>query len=94
MACQAAGVAAYPVQSTARLLWDDHLAARRFFTWVHRPVTGPGPLTGPVLRVGEDGSRVRGYAPLLGEHNEAVIRGLLGLPEDAYRRLLDSGAVT
>jgi crotonobetainyl-CoA:carnitine CoA-transferase CaiB-like acyl-CoA transferase len=92
-ACQAAGVAAYPVQSTARLMWDEHLAARQFFTWVHRPVTGPGPLTGLVLRVGDDGSRVRGYAPLLGESNEAVILGLLEMPEDAYEHLVESGAI-
>jgi benzylsuccinate CoA-transferase BbsF subunit len=85
--CQREGIAAYPLQSTARLLWDDHLADRRFFSWVHRPLTGPSPLPGPVLRVG-DGSRVRGYAPLLGEHNERVFRGLLEMDEEEYKLLV------
>ena len=80
-------MAAYPLQSTAKLLWDDHLHSRRFFSWVHRPITGPGPLPGPALRMAEGGSRVRGYAPLLGEHNREVLLGPAGLTEEDYRRL-------
>jgi crotonobetainyl-CoA:carnitine CoA-transferase CaiB-like acyl-CoA transferase len=90
-ACRRAGVAAQPVLSTARLLWDDHLAARGFFAWVHRPVTGPGPLPGPIFRMGASGSKVRGYAPLLGEHRRAVMAGLLGLDDDELTRLERDG---
>jgi crotonobetainyl-CoA:carnitine CoA-transferase CaiB-like acyl-CoA transferase len=85
-ACRRAGVAAHPVLSTARLLWDEHLAARGFFAWVNRPVTGPGPLPGPIFRMGASGSKVRGYAPLLGEHRRAVMLGLLGLDDDELTR--------
>jgi crotonobetainyl-CoA:carnitine CoA-transferase CaiB-like acyl-CoA transferase len=91
-ACQRAGIAAYPVQSTARMMWDDHLAAREFFSWVHRPVTGPSPLTGTVFKVG-DGAKVRGYAPLLGEHNDQVFGELLGLADDEYAELVASGVI-
>jgi crotonobetainyl-CoA:carnitine CoA-transferase CaiB-like acyl-CoA transferase len=93
-ALQAAGVAAFPLMSAARLLWDHHLHQRDFFAWVEHPVTGPGPIPGVVFRVGADGARVRGAAPLLGQHNEQVFGGLLGLSEDRYRDLVASGAIT
>ena len=34
----ALGIAAYPVQSALRLLFDDHLAAREFFPTLSRPI--------------------------------------------------------
>jgi crotonobetainyl-CoA:carnitine CoA-transferase CaiB-like acyl-CoA transferase len=93
-ALQSAGVAAFPLMSSARLLWDHHLHQRDFFAWVEHPVTGPSPIPGVVFRVGRDGARVRGAAPLLGQHNEKVFGGLLGISEDRYRELVASGAIT
>ncbi len=93
-ACQAVGVAAFPLMNAARLLWDHHLHQRDFFAWVEHPVTGPGPIPGVLFRVGEEGARVRGSAPLLGHHNEEVFCGLLGLTADRYRQLVASGAIT
>jgi crotonobetainyl-CoA:carnitine CoA-transferase CaiB-like acyl-CoA transferase len=86
-ACQAHGIAAYPVQSAPRLLYDDHLHAREFFQWVNRPINGPGPIPGVTFRIAGGGSAVRGYAPLLGEHNDYVWRDVVGLPEDEYNDL-------
>jgi benzylsuccinate CoA-transferase BbsF subunit len=83
-ACQGAGVPAYPVQSARQLLWDEHLAARRFFAYVHHPVVGPSPLPGVTFRIGGEGARVRSPAPLLGEHNKYVFQHLLGMPDDVY----------
>src|SRR6202012_974806 len=92
-AFRAVGVAACPLMTSPRLLWDEHLHRRDFFAWVAHPVTGPGPIPGVVFRVG-DGARVRGPAPVLGQHNEEVCRGLLGLSADHYRGLVASGAIT
>jgi len=91
--CQSAGVAAYPMMDAARLAWDHHLHQRDFFQWVEHPVTGPGPIPGVVFRVGDGGARVRGPAPTIGQHNEEVLCGLLGLTPDRYRQLVDSGAI-
>lgn len=93
-AFQAVGVAAYPVQSAPRLLWDDHLAEREFFPIVRRPVVGPGPITGPVFRSSDGAVRPRGYAPLLGEHNEYVYRELLGFTEATYNEALQNGLIS
>jgi crotonobetainyl-CoA:carnitine CoA-transferase CaiB-like acyl-CoA transferase len=92
--CQAVGVAAFPVMTSPRLLWDHHLHRRGFFAWVEHPVTGPGPIPGVVFRIGDDGARVRGPAPLLGQHNEEVLCDLLGLGPDQYADLVATRAVT
>ena len=92
-ACQRMGIAAYPVQSAPRLLFDDHLAARAFFPIVNSPIAGPGPIPGVVFRTSGDGARVRGYAPLLGEHNEYVYREILGLSEVQYEERVASGQI-
>jgi len=92
-ACQALDVAAYPMMNSARLLGDHHLHERDFFAWVEHPVTGPAPVPGVVFRVGGDGARVRGPAPTIGQHNEEVFLGLLGLSRERYVELLESGAI-
>jgi crotonobetainyl-CoA:carnitine CoA-transferase CaiB-like acyl-CoA transferase len=93
MACQAIGVPAHPVHSAPGQLRDDHLAERGFFRWVHRPVTGPAPIPGVTIRMAGGRSAVRGYAPLLGEHNEEVLIGLLGLPREEFDGLRAAGVI-
>lgn len=92
-ACQDVGVAAYPMIDSARLVRDLHLHEREFFQWVDHPVMGPSPIPGVVFRVGDDGARVRGPAPLMGEHNEDVLIGLLGLDRREVDRLEREGVV-
>ena len=92
-ACQADGIPAHPVLDAPGMLRDMQLADRGFFTWVDRPVSGPGPIPGVTMRVAGDGSRVRGYAPLLGEHNEEVFTGELGVSGDDFRLLLEEGVI-
>ena len=92
-ACQDVRVAAYPLMSSPRLAWDAHLHERDFFRWVTHPVAGPGPLPGVVFRIGDEGARVRGPAPLMGQHNEEVFMGLLGLSRTRYQRLVAGGAI-
>lgn len=93
-ACQSVGVAAIPMMNAARLLWDHHLHQRSFFRWVVHPVIGPSPIPGVVFRVGATGAQVRGPAPLLGEHNQQVFCNLLGMDEQRFEMLVQSGAIT
>ncbi|HLG66493.1 MAG TPA: CoA transferase [Acidimicrobiales bacterium] len=92
-ACQSVGVAAYPLMTAARLAWDAHLHERGFFEWVTHPVTGPAPLPGVVFRIGDGGARVRGPAPVMGQYNEEVFMGLLGLSRARYEELVATGAI-
>jgi benzylsuccinate CoA-transferase BbsF subunit len=93
MACQAVGVAAYPLMNSARLAWDAHLHERDFFQWVTHPIAGPGPIPGVVFRLGEGGAAVRGPAPLLGQHNEEVLTGLLELDRERLDHMIADGAI-
>jgi crotonobetainyl-CoA:carnitine CoA-transferase CaiB-like acyl-CoA transferase len=92
-ACQDAAVAAYPLMNSARLAWDRHLHERGFFEFVTHAVQGPGPIPGVTFRVGDGGARVGGAAPIMGEHNQEVFCGLLGLGRDEYEALVASGAI-
>jgi crotonobetainyl-CoA:carnitine CoA-transferase CaiB-like acyl-CoA transferase len=92
-ACQEVRVAAYPLLSSQGLSLDDHLADRRFFRWVHRRVTGPGPIPGVSFRLAGEAVRVQGPAPVMGEHNEDVLVGLLGLRVEELDALMKDGVV-
>jgi crotonobetainyl-CoA:carnitine CoA-transferase CaiB-like acyl-CoA transferase len=91
--CQNLGIAAYPLMTSARLAWDSHLHQRDFFQWVTHPVAGAGPIPGVVFRIGDQGARVRGPAPLMGQHNEEVLMGLLGLTQERFDHLVSEGAL-
>jgi benzylsuccinate CoA-transferase BbsF subunit len=94
--CQRAGVAAYPLLSAPKLLWDDHLAQRKFFKWVHHPLAGPGPIPGVTFRIAdgdEEGADVRRPAPLLGQDNEYVFRRVLDLSAERYQELIAGGVI-
>ncbi|MGY1743530.1 MULTISPECIES: CoA transferase [unclassified Blastococcus] len=91
-ALQAAGVAAAPHLGEADFAVDPQVVARE---WI-RPLDSTD-----VGRFDHLGSPFRGFplawergAPVLGEDNEYVFRQLLGLDEEAYRRLVDRGIAT
>jgi crotonobetainyl-CoA:carnitine CoA-transferase CaiB-like acyl-CoA transferase len=92
-ALQGAGVPAHPLHSADGLLKDDHLAARQFFQWVPRALTGPSILPGVAFRVSGDGARVRGPAPRMGEHTEQVVADLTDVSRERYEGLLAAGAL-
>jgi crotonobetainyl-CoA:carnitine CoA-transferase CaiB-like acyl-CoA transferase len=91
--CQRLGIAAHPMMNSARIAWDAHLHERRFLQWVTHPISGASPVPGVVFRIGEDGAVARGPAPMLGEHNDDVFLGLLGLTPEDVGRLTASGAI-
>ncbi|MGY1773962.1 CoA transferase [Blastococcus sp. SYSU D00813] len=89
---QAAGVAAAPQLGEADLAADPQFAARDWIRPLDSTDVGRFNHLGPAVR-GVPTAWTRG-APVLGEDNAYVLRELLGLDEDAYRRLVDRGVVT
>ncbi len=90
---QAAGVAAGAVMTTPELLNDPQVSERQYFVELGGPHIESIPYPGsPVLF-----DSVRGTdwqrAPTLGEHNEEVLRELLGLGNAEIRSLTDSGII-
>jgi crotonobetainyl-CoA:carnitine CoA-transferase CaiB-like acyl-CoA transferase len=84
---QQAGVAAGAVRHPKELLDDPHLTARGFWQWMERAYVGRHPQPSPPYR--EDGSPIamRTPAATLGEYNDQVLGGLLGLSQAELERL-------
>ncbi|MFZ0890385.1 MAG: CoA transferase, partial [Candidatus Binataceae bacterium] len=76
---QAAGVAAYPVQNCVDLHHDENLEAFGFWHWLDHKEMGPSPYEGLQHRLSRTPGELRKAAPALGQHNEEVLGGMLGL---------------
>ena len=64
-----------------------HLQEREFFVSVHHPVAGNAEYPGDLIRLSEGSFGTRSPAPLLGEHNAAVYKEIVGLDEAEIVRL-------
>ena len=73
-----AGLAAAPSRDARDLYADPHLRARGAFLKVDHPELGELELVGAPWKM-TDGEMPSRHAPLLGEHNDYVLRELLGL---------------
>jgi crotonobetainyl-CoA:carnitine CoA-transferase CaiB-like acyl-CoA transferase len=76
-------------------LTTDHpqLVARRFYEFVDHAVVGPQPLPTVPFRFASVDRWLRAPAPLLGEHNEAILGGLLGLSRAELDQLAADGII-
>jgi crotonobetainyl-CoA:carnitine CoA-transferase CaiB-like acyl-CoA transferase len=78
------------------LLWqeelrdDPHLQQRGFWQEVAHPEAGTHSYPTPVARFRQQPLRIRTRAPLLGEHNEEILQGLLGVSKQHYQQLIDN----
>jgi crotonobetainyl-CoA:carnitine CoA-transferase CaiB-like acyl-CoA transferase len=91
---QEAGVAASLVATGRDLVdADEQLAARDFYPVLTHPIAGPVQHEGIVARLSATPGRLTAPAPLLGEHTEAVLRGLLGMDDRQLAALAEAGAL-
>lgn len=91
---QAAGVAAGVVQNAQDILDNDpHVKAREFYRYLEHPETGLSAYDTPGVRLLDTPADVHSPAPLLGQHNEAVLRDVLGYDDEKITDLLIAGAV-
>jgi CoA:oxalate CoA-transferase len=70
-----------------------HLGDRQFFVPVHHPVAGDAEYPCELVRLSEESFRTRNPAPLLGEHNTEVYRGIVGLNEREIAQLRNSAVI-
>jgi crotonobetainyl-CoA:carnitine CoA-transferase CaiB-like acyl-CoA transferase len=77
----------------AAVLDDPHLRARGFWESVSHPEGETRDLDGVPWRLSRSPAHIRLPAPRLGEHNDYVLRGLLGLSEEEMRELAEAGVV-
>ena len=86
-ALQGAGIAAGVVRTPMALVDDPHLIDRGFWHRIDRPFIGMHWQSSAAFREGPDAYPVRRAAPTLGQDNEAILRGRLGLSEADIVRL-------
>ena len=90
---QEAGVPAGAVLTAPEVLSDPQVRARHYFVEMGGEHIEPSPYPGTPVRF--DGQRATDWqlAPKLGEHNEEVLRDLLGLSGEEISRLKDDGVI-
>jgi benzylsuccinate CoA-transferase BbsF subunit len=90
---QSAGVPAGVVQRSSDLMRDPQLAHRNFFRYLEHPEVGKVPYTGHQFRISGYDNGPRFAPPLLGEHNDPVLRDLLGMTDDEIADVVIAGAL-
>ncbi len=78
---QSASVAAFPSRSADQLLVDSHLADRSVFPLITHAEKGEQHAVAPPWRFSETPADALRWTPELGENNQEVFCGLLGLAE-------------
>jgi crotonobetainyl-CoA:carnitine CoA-transferase CaiB-like acyl-CoA transferase len=84
---QAAGVAAYPVQNCVDIHNDDNLESFGFWHWLEHKEMGASPYEGLSHRMSRTPGDLRRPAPVLGEHNDEIFGGMLGMSADEIEQL-------
>jgi crotonobetainyl-CoA:carnitine CoA-transferase CaiB-like acyl-CoA transferase len=91
---RAAGIPASEVTNPSRVLRSNpQLEARGYFERLPHPVVGAMPLPSLPYRSTRSERWLRTHAPTLGQHNEQVLCGLLGLSPAELRELEAEGVV-
>ena len=90
---QSVGVPAAPVVDGRDMLTDPHLAARGFYQQVTHPEAGTHPWSPLPARLSKTPLTIHRPAPLLGEHNRAVLREWAGYDDDEIDALIADGCL-
>lgn len=90
---QRAGVPAMRVHDDASIANDPQALARGFFQEIEHPVLGRRRMVGVPWRFEKGDVGIRTPAPLIGQHNQQVLGGILGLSKKEIERLVADGVV-
>ena len=84
---QANGVAALPVMGAEDRLFNPHFKARGLYSDIEHPSLGTEPIYNIMWNLEQTPPSIRRHAPLLGEHNQQIFGGLLGMGKEDVARL-------
>jgi benzylsuccinate CoA-transferase BbsF subunit len=90
---QRAGVAAAPFLISREQYNDPHFNERGIFVKVDHPKSGTETFYGIPLKLSDTPGAVRSSGPMLGQHNEYVFKGLMGLSDDEFNRLREEKVI-
>ena len=84
---QAHGVAAIPVMGAEDRLFNPHFRERGLYSDIEHPSLGAEPIYNLMWNLSRTPPSIRRHAPLLGEHNNQIFGGLLGMEDEEITRL-------
>jgi crotonobetainyl-CoA:carnitine CoA-transferase CaiB-like acyl-CoA transferase len=90
---QAQRIPAGPVNTLQDVVDDAHLRDRQYFVSVERDDIGPLTYPGAPYRLGQTPWAIRCPAPRLGEHNDEIYGGWLGVSRQELRSLAQVGII-
>ena len=90
---QAQRIPAGPVHTMKDVVEDAHLGDRQYFVSVERNDTGPLTYPGAPYRLSQTPWAMRRPAPRLGEHNEEIYAGRLGVSRAELLSLWQTGVI-
>jgi crotonobetainyl-CoA:carnitine CoA-transferase CaiB-like acyl-CoA transferase len=82
-----------PVRDLEEVMQDPHMHARGMLEWVEHPELGRVVLPSSPLRLHGAGRPETAPSPALGQHNDEIYGGLLGLTADEIAALREKGAI-
>ncbi len=82
-----------PVYSIADIFTDPQYAARENILRMKDPRVGEIAMPNVVPRLSDTPGKVEWLGPTLGEHNDDVFKGILGLSDGEIGKLKDKGVV-
>lgn len=86
-------VAAMPSFSAEEILSDRHILARGKIVEVEHPLLGVTKVISPPWKLSGTPAEILKAGPLLGEHNEEILCGLLGMSKEEMQRLEEEGVL-
>jgi crotonobetainyl-CoA:carnitine CoA-transferase CaiB-like acyl-CoA transferase len=90
---QAAAIPAAVTNTLADLLEDEQLQAQGFWQYLDRAVVGVQPNPSAPYQVDGKAVAINTPAPTMGQHNQEVLGGILGLPATELERLAQLGVI-
>jgi CoA:oxalate CoA-transferase len=89
-----AGVPAAPVYDVDEVVRDPQLKVREMFVDVDHPRAGRVRVPNFPVKFSRTPGRVSRAAPLLGEHNEEILVGVLGMSQEEVQELVRKGVIS
>ena len=90
---EAVGVPCGPINDLAQVFADPHVQARGLAMKLPHALAGLVPQVASPIRMSKTPVEYRNAPPLLGEHTQAVLQGLLGLTAGSIEALRKSGVL-
>jgi CoA:oxalate CoA-transferase len=82
-----------PLPAFDQVAGDPHLLSREMIVEVEQPVSGKVKLSGSVYKMSKTPGNRKLKAPEVGEHNQEIYGGLLGIDAEELKKLREEGAI-